>query len=125
MYKEFYGFTAYPFALTPDLQFLYASRNYMKCWHCLLQSLEHEHGLLVLTGEVGTGKTFLLNALMQWVDKQIHVLFLSPSQLGSVGIIQYISQKFELVITRKSRAELLMNLEKFLLICARSDKKVL
>jgi general secretion pathway protein A len=125
MYKEFYGFTAYPFALTPDLQFLYPSRNYMNCWHCLLQSLEHEHGLLVLTGEVGTGKTFLLNALMQWVDKQTHVLFLSPSQLGSVGIIQYISQKFELAIARKSRAELLINLENFLLICARSHKKVL
>ena len=125
MYKEFYGFTAYPFALTPDPQFLYPSRNYMNCWHGLLQGLERERGLLVLTGESGTGKTLLLNALMQWVDKKTQAVFLSPSKLGTMGIIQYISQEFELAVTGKSQGKLLINLEKFLHICAMSDKKVL
>src|SRR5215813_781299 len=125
MYKEFYGFTAYPFALTPDPQFLYPSRNYTNCWDCLLQSLECTHGVLVLTGETGTGKTFLLHTLMQWVDKKTQVVFLSSSKLGSIGIIQCLSQEFELAIAGKSHAELLTNLENFLRICAMNDKKVL
>jgi general secretion pathway protein A len=125
MYKEFYGFTIYPFALTPDPQFLYPSRNYANCRHSLLQSLEREPGLLVLTGESGTGKTFLLNALMQEVDKRTHVVFLSPAKLGSKGVLQYISQEFELDTTEKSHTSLLTNLENFLLICAMSNKKVL
>jgi general secretion pathway protein A len=125
MYKEFYGFTTYPFALTPNSQFLYPSRNYTKCWHCLLQSLEREHGLLVLTGKTGTGKTFLLHTLMQWVDKKTHVVFLHPSKLGSTGVIQCLSQEFELAIIGKSHDELLTNLENFLRICAMSNKKVL
>ena len=125
MYKEFYGFTTYPFALTPDPQFLYPSATYTTCWYCLSQSLEREHGLLVLTGEMGTGKTFLLNTLMQWLDEKTHVVFLSSSKLGSTDIIQYISKEFELAIAEKSKAELLTNLENFLLICAMRNKKVL
>src|SRR5438132_442430 len=125
MYKEFYGFTTYPFALTPDPQFLYPSKNYANCWQCLIQSVEHEHGLLVLTGESGTGKTFLLHTLMQWVDKKTQVVFLSPSKLGSIGVIQCLSQEFELATTGKSHGKLLINLEKFLRICAMNDKKVL
>src|SRR5688572_18859 len=116
MYKEFYGFTTYPFALTPDPQFLYPSATYTTCWYCLSQSLEHEYGLLVLTGEISTCKTFLLHTLMQWLDEKTHVVFLSPSKLGSTDIIHYISKEFELAIAGKSKAELLTNLENFLLI---------
>jgi type II secretory pathway predicted ATPase ExeA len=65
MYKEFYGFTAYPFALTPDQQFVYLSENYKNCLFYLLYGLEREYGLVVLTGEIGTGKTFLLNSLVK------------------------------------------------------------
>ena len=125
MYKEFYGFTAYPFSLTQDSQFLYLSKKHENCLRYLSYSLERGHGLIVLTGEIGTGKTLLLHTLMQWVDKKTHVVFLSPSKLSSIGVIQYLSQEFELAITGKSRVELLTSLEDFLRICAMSDKKVL
>jgi general secretion pathway protein A len=60
MYKDFYGFTSYPFALTADPQFLYTSENYQDCLFYLLSGLAQDQGCLVLTGEIGTGKTFLL-----------------------------------------------------------------
>ena len=61
MYKEFYGFTAYPFSLTPDPQFLYLSKKHENCLRYLLYSLEQGHEIIVLTGKIGTGKTLLLN----------------------------------------------------------------
>ena len=72
MYKEFYGFTTYPFSLTPDPQFLYLSKNHEDCLRYLLYSLERGHGLIVLTGEMGTGKTLLLKILRKaWMRKHM------------------------------------------------------
>ena len=125
MYKEFYGFTTYPFALTHDPQFLYPSENYKDCLFYLLQGLEREHGLLVLTGEIGTGKTFLINTLVKRLDEKTHVAFLVHSQLDPFDILQYASQEFRLEITGQSKAELLINLKKFLLQYAMKNEKVI
>jgi len=113
MYKEFYGFTTYPFALTPDPQFLYPSENYKDCLSYLLHGLEREHELLVLTGDIGTGKTFLINTLVKRLDRKTHVAFLIHYQLDLFDIIQYASQEFKLEITGQSKADLLINLKKF------------
>ena len=101
MYKEFYGFTTYPFALTPDPQFLYPHENYKDCLFYLLHGLEREYGFLVLTGEIGTGKTFLLNTLVQRLDETTHVAFLVHSQLDGFDILQYASQELRLEITHR------------------------
>ena len=81
MYKEFYGFTTYPFSITPDPQFLYLSKNHESCLHYLLYSLSRGHELIVLTGETGTGKTLLLKQLIKSLEEEIHVAFLVNSTL--------------------------------------------
>src|SRR5947209_19275138 len=81
MYKEFYGFTTYPFSMTPDPQFLYLSKNHENCLRYLLYSLERGHGLIVLTGKIGTGKTLLLNTLVKSLDEKTHIDFLVHSKL--------------------------------------------
>src|SRR5713226_40018 len=98
MYKEFYGFTTYPFALTPDPQFLYPSENYKDCLFYLLYGLEREYGFLVLTGEIGTGKTFLLHTLVKRLDEKTHVAFLVHYKLKQIDILQYTSQELRLEI---------------------------
>jgi general secretion pathway protein A len=123
MYKEFYGFTTYPFSLTPDPQFLYPSGPYRQCWYYLLYGLEQEHGLLALIGDIGTGKTFLLNTLMTRLGEKTHVAFLVHSSLAYMDILRYASQEFGLETTGKSKAELLTNLENFLLTCAMKNEK--
>src|SRR5947209_648600 len=125
MYKEFYGFTTYPFTLTSDPQFLYPSGHYKECWYYVLYSLEREQGLLVLIGDIGTGKTFLLNALMERLDEKTHVAFLVNPNLDYTGILQHASQELGLEGTGKSKAELLANLKAFLLTCAMKNEKVI
>ena len=89
MYKEFYGFTAYPFSLAPDPQFLYLSKNHENCLRYLLYTLERGHGLIVLTGKIGTGKTLLLNILMKSLNEKTHKVFLPNSKLDFIFFISY------------------------------------
>src|SRR6266571_3878760 len=123
MYKEFYGFTTYPFSLTPDPQFLYLSKKHENCLHYLLYSLERGHGLIVLTGEIGTGKTLLLNILMKSLNEKTRRAHIVNTKLEFVDILKYISQEFGLESTEKSKIELLTNLKNFLLICEKINEK--
>jgi general secretion pathway protein A len=125
MYKEFYGFTTYPFALTPDPQFLHLRENYKDCLFYLLHGLERGYGLLVMTGEIGTGKTFLLHALIAKLDETSHAAFIVNSKLNSFEILQYASQELRLEITGQSKAELLLNLKDSLLTHAVTNEKVI
>src|SRR5262252_6284913 len=124
MYKEFYGFTSYPFTLTPDRQFLYASENYKDCLFYLLHGLERGYGLLVMTGDIGTGKTFLLNNLIKKLDEKTHTAFLVNTLLNSFEILQYASEEFGLKSTGQSKAELLLNLKDFLSARAMTNEKI-
>jgi type II secretory pathway predicted ATPase ExeA len=123
MYKEFYGLTAYPFALTADPEFFYPSENHGNCLRHLLYSLERGQGLLVVTGEIGTGKTLLLNTLVQNLGKKTHVAFLVHSKLDSLDILQYVFQEFGLETSGKSQTELLIHLKNFLLPCVMVNEK--
>src|SRR4249919_2474316 len=123
MYKEFYGFTTYPFSMTPDPQFLYLSKNHENCLRYLLYSLERGHGLIVLTGKIGTGKTLLLNTLVQSLDEKTHIAFLINSKLEFLDILLYVFQELDLESTGKSKAELLINLKSFLLTCEKINEK--
>jgi general secretion pathway protein A len=125
MYKEFYGLTTYPFALTPDTQFLYANENFKDCLFYLLHGLQREYGIMVMTGAIGTGKTFLLNTLIKKLDEKIHTAFIVTSNLSSFEILQYVSRQLKLEIIGQSKAELLLNLEEFLLKNAMINEKVI
>jgi general secretion pathway protein A len=124
MYKEFYGFITYPFALTPDTQFLYPRENFKDCLFYLLHGLQREYGILVMTGAIGTGKTFLLHTLIKKLDEKTHAAFIVNSALNSFEILQYVSKEFKLEITGQSKAELLLNLREFLLTHAMTNEKV-
>src|SRR5437763_6830188 len=101
MYNNFYGFPTYPFPLTPHPQFLYPSGHYKVCWYYVLYSLEREQGLLVLIGDIGTGKTLLLNDLMERLDEKTHVAFLVNHNLDYRGILQHSSTELWLEGTGK------------------------
>src|SRR5712691_9790220 len=124
MYKEFYGFTTYPFSITPDPQFLYLSKNHEACLRYLLYSLGRGYGFIVLTGETGIGKTLLLKNLAENLDKKTHVAFLVNSALDSAGMLSYIFHELDIDITGKSKFEMLSGLKKFLLTLEMVNEKV-
>jgi general secretion pathway protein A len=123
MYKEFYGFITYPFSLTPDPQFLYLSKKHANCLHYLAYGLERGYGLIVLTGMIGTGKTLILNVLIKGLDEKTHTAYLVNAKLDFVDILKYICQAFGLESAGKYKIELLLNLEKFLLMCEKMNEK--
>jgi type II secretory pathway predicted ATPase ExeA len=65
MYADFYNFRAKPFQLTPDPRFLFPSGGHKRALSYLLYGLEQKEGFVVITGEVGTGKTLLVQALFR------------------------------------------------------------
>ena len=123
MYKEFYGFTTYPFSLTPDPRFLYLSKKHENCLHYLLYSLERGHGLIVLTGKIGTGKTLLLNLLVESLNEKTRRAHIVNTKLEFIDILKQISQEFGLESTAKSKIELLTNLKNFLFMCEKTNEK--
>jgi type II secretory pathway predicted ATPase ExeA len=122
MYEAFYGLTKTPFNITPDPEFLYLSKKHEGALAHLLYGIERQRGLIVLTGEVGTGKTTLLNTVMQRLDEKTRTAFLIHSQISPLDIYKYILYEFGLNIdvSGKTEGDLLIALKDFLHTCARN-----
>lgn len=118
MYKEFYGLLEDPFTISPNPKFLHLSQNHREGISHLLYGIERKKSPIVLTGDMGTGKTTLLYTLIEKIDKKTHIAFLVNSQLNITEILQHILYEFGLDIhNNKSKGELLIDLKKFLKDC--------
>src|SRR5262249_57433343 len=115
MYKDFYGFRTYPFDQTADAQFLYPSDTYKDCLACLLQGLQRGYGILVMTGAIGTGKTFVLHTLLQHLDKTTHTAFVVSSTFNALEILQYAATEWRFEYSCDSQRRILMQLQGVLL----------
>jgi general secretion pathway protein A len=79
MYEEYYGFAEKPFSLTPDPRFLYRSESHANAFDLLHYAVRRREGFVVITGDIGTGKTTLCRALLEQIDRQtLTALVLDP-----------------------------------------------
>ena len=69
MYADFYGLTIPPFQLTPDARFFYESTVHRQAMAYLIYGLHHAEGFIIITGEVGAGKTILVDNLLSTIDQ--------------------------------------------------------
>ena len=115
MYQEFYGLKERPFSLTPDPQFLYLSESHRTSIDSLLYGIYQREGFIVLTGDIGTGKTTLCRALLGKLDHQVKTAVIFNSFLTEKELLESSLQDLGIDTKRKSRKKLIDELNKFLL----------
>src|SRR5882724_2256036 len=115
MYLTFYRLKEKPFNATPDPRFLYLTPGHREALAQLVYSVRENRGFLVLTGEVGTGKTTLLHALLQRLDREAAVAYVFNSTLPFDGLLEYVLEELGVPAPPSSPALRLLALRRFLL----------
>lgn len=115
MYKTFYNLKANPFDITPDPSFLFPTKRHNEALAGLYYGVRWRKGFVVLTGQVGTGKTLLLRCLLQLLkqSKDVAYAYLFNSRLSPTEFLQYIVSDFGLPSAGKNKGELLFELCNF------------
>ena len=94
MYENYFGFGDLPFRVTPQPHFFYSNPVYREALATLRYGIEARKGFIVITGEVGTGKTTLLKLLMRSADSVIHTAFVFNPKLDFTGLLRFILNDF-------------------------------
>lgn len=116
MYKDFFGLKANPFNVNPDPRFLFLTRHTEEALACLTYGIQSRKGFVLLTGEVGTGKTTLLNKLMEWLRvQQVATAFIFNSQMNVPQFLEYMMADFGIPCDSKSKSQILLKLYNWLL----------
>ncbi|MCA1593945.1 MAG: AAA family ATPase [Acidobacteria bacterium] len=111
MYREFYGLKELPFALTPDPRFIYFTPSHAEAMANLHYGIESGKGLIVVTGEVGTGKTTILRWMMQRLDRTVLVAYIFNPRMSAPEFYQHISSPKLLDVPEwENKSELLLRL---------------
>src|SRR5438445_2524065 len=123
MYKVFFNLHRNPFEITPDPSFLFPTRQHNEALAALYYGVRRHKGFVVMTGEVGTGKTLLLRCLLQLLKgSNVAYSYVFNSRLSPFEFLQYVIGDFGLTTMGKNKAELLLELGNFLV--ARYQKKL-
>jgi general secretion pathway protein A len=92
MYEPYYGFAETPFSLTPDPKYLYRSESHANAFELLQYAIERREGFVVITGDIGTGKTTLCRALLETTDKRTFTALLLNPFLSADDLLRAILQ---------------------------------
>lgn len=126
MYDQYYGFSGRPFQLTPDPEFYFESATHKKAMSYLGYGLNQAEGFIVITGEVGAGKSTLVAHLMERIDrKSLTAAQVVTSALDGEEIIHVVAQAFGLEVAGHDKAGALGSLERFLQDEARAGRRCL
>jgi putative secretion ATPase (PEP-CTERM system associated) len=126
MYESFYRLKAKPFQLNPDPTFFYGSRGHKRAMAYLQYGLYQGEGFIVITGDVGAGKTTLVRSLLQQLDSSKFVAAqLVSTQLDADDILRSVAHTFGLSARGADKAQILADIEQFLRSLARDRKRAL
>ncbi len=127
MYEEFYQFTTKPFALNPDPTFYYNSREHSRVLAYLRYGLNQGEGFIVVSGDVGAGKTTLIGALLEELGENEDIIAaqLVTTQLQPDDLLRMVAGSFGLRYEKLTKSELLKEIESFLKKNAELGRRVL
>ncbi len=115
MYLQFYGLQDIPFSLTPDPRFLYFTDSHREVMANLHYGIQHGKGLIVVTGEVGTGKTTMLRSMISRLDRSVLTSNIFNPGLSVSEFYEHLAADFELG-SYTSKSDLLMKLGRLLMM---------
>ncbi|MFW6081288.1 MAG: ExeA family protein, partial [Desulfosalsimonas sp.] len=125
MYYKHFGFSIKPFQINTDPRFLWLGEKHKEALSVLRYGVEENMSFLLLTGDVGTGKTTLVNALLESIDSNVLVAKIPDPRLDLIDFINILSSRLGMNETFKSRGPFLARFEEFLKEQHHSGKNVL
>jgi type II secretory pathway predicted ATPase ExeA len=121
MYESYYGFTEKPFSLTPDPKYLYRSPSHGDAFDLLQYAIRRREGFVVITGDIGTGKTTLCRALLEQIDRATFTALVLNPFLSEEDLLKRILQDFGVISRADAKAGRLAGVSKQELIDALYD----
>lgn len=116
MYKSFFGLKANPFNVNPDPRFLFVTQHTREALACLAYGIQNRKGFMLLTGEVGTGKTTILNKLMEWLRTQrVSSAFVFNPRLEVIQFFDFMFADFGIPCKSRDKSQFLLKLNHWLL----------
>lgn len=115
MYTEFYGFSERPFDVSPDPKFLHLTSSHRETLASMLYGIKERRGFLAVTGEVGTGKTTLINALLNSLDEKVKTAYLFRKCTTVQELLRAILYEFGVPAKNRDRFALWQRLNEHLL----------
>lgn len=126
MYESFFHLTGRPFQLNPDPRFFYRSKGHKRALAYMRYGLQQEQGFIVVTGDVGTGKTMLVNNLFREIEDQgVVAAKIVSTNVKDVDLLRLIAAEYDIPFERSSKATLLHKLEAFFKACRADGKRIL
>ena len=125
MYLEYYGLLRSPFEMTPDPSFLYLGETHREGLATLVYGVRARKGFLLLTGEVGTGKTTLLHALLAQLDAKTASAFIFNPKLETLDFFRLLLDEYGIDTRCETKADYLITLNHFLIERLEKDQPTL
>jgi len=126
MYTEFYKLAAQPFQLTPDARFFFESTVHRQAMAYLVYGLHHAEGFIIITGEVGAGKTILVENLLSTIDRSSFVTTkIVTTQLAGDDLLYMVAAGFGIAKEGLAKGPMLQRISEFALAQHRNGKRVL
>jgi general secretion pathway protein A len=125
MYLELFKLHELPFRLTPDPQFLYLSKHHARAKAYMESTIWFTDGFVVITGEIGSGKTTLIETFLKELEKDVVVAQINQTQVSAIEFLQTVLVQFGFQPFRMKKAELLSTLNEFLVEQYANGRRVL
>ena len=126
MYEAFYGLSSKPFQLNPDPNFYFASKQHRRAKAYLEYGVSRNEGFIVITGEIGAGKTMVLRSLIEGLNgSNVITGHLVTTQLGAEDTLRMVGAAFGFRVKDVPKSELLITLEAFLISQTSKGKRCL
>lgn len=124
MYEKFYSLSDRPFNLTPDTKFFYASPKHEEALNCILLAISQKSGFVVITGEIGSGKTTVCRALINRLDATTKISLILNTHLGKKELLTTILEDLGIEYRSTSKTHIISALNRYLTEQASRDINV-